>query len=468
MRAMKGKDVGARPASDEKVNMWEPAMRAINRQAWRTPPTNQEFSMKNIWLVLLLLPLTVSADVTPEEIDRLAAAAQPQVVEWRRWLHANPELGNREFKTSAYIVETLEDMGLEPRAGIAHTGVVAVIEGGKPGPLVALRADIDALPVKEQTGLPFASQAKGEYRGQEVDVMHACGHDAHTSMLLGAARVLTAVKDELPGSVMLIFQPAEEGAPPGEEGGAELMLKEGIWDERKPEAVFGIHVGVAHGDALVVATSGPAMAASDRFEISVKGRQTHGAMPWDGVDPIVVASQIVLGLQTIASRQVNVTEAPSIISVGRIAGGVRNNVIPDEVELEGTIRTFDADMRREIHERIERTARGIAEASGAEIEFELELGYPALINDPVLYGRMLPTLERVTSVARGKPHTTAEDFAYFALETPGLYVFLSNGPEGGDPRYAAPNHSPLFDMYEPNLETGVRILSNLVVDYLQD
>jgi amidohydrolase len=266
---------------------------------------------------------------------------------------------------------------------------------------------------------------------------------------------------------MLIFQPAEEGAPAGEKGGAELMLEEGIWDEVTPEAVFGMHVGIGAGASRVVATPGPAMAASDRFEIRVRGVQTHGAMPWNGVDPIVTAAQIIMGLQTIASRQVDVTKAPSIISVGRIEGGVRNNVIPDQVEFEGTIRTFDPEMREAIHERIENTARSIAAASGAEIEFELELGYPALVNDPDLYERMLPTLQRVTDVGRGKPHTTAEDFAYFAIETPGLYVNLANGPEGGDPRFAAPNHSPYFDMYEPNLEIGVRVFANLVVDYLQ-
>lgn len=423
---------------------------------------------KTIISFLLFVPILVHAQITPQQLDELAAGAQDQVVEWRRWFHENPELGNREVQTSAYIVAALEEMGLEPKSGIAHTGVVAVIEGGKPGPLVALRADIDALPVKEQTGLPFASQAKGQYRGKEVDVMHACGHDAHMSMLLGAAKVLTSIRNELPGSVMLIFQPAEEGAPAGEEGGAGLMLKEGIWAERKPEAVFGIHVGVNQSGSKVVATSGPAMAASDSFQIRVKGVQTHGAMPWNGVDPIVVASQVVLGLQTIASRQVDVTLAPSIISIGRIEGGVRNNVIPDQVEMEGTIRTFDPAMREKIHERIEQTATGIAAAAGAEIEFELVRGYPALINDPELYDRMLPTLKRVTTVAKGHPHTTAEDFAYLAMETPGLYVFLGNGPEGGDPAYSAPNHSPFFNMYEPNLEDGVRIFANLVVDYLQD
>jgi amidohydrolase len=423
-----------------------------------------------IWilLTLALLPLSVAADLTPERLDRLAAEAQPQVVEWRRWFHQNPELGNREFKTSERIATILDEMGIEAKTGIAHTGIVAVIEGGKPGPMVALRADIDALPVKEQTGLPFASTATGEYRGEEVDVMHACGHDAHISMLLGAAKVINEVKDDLAGSVMLIFQPAEEGAPVGEEGGAELMLKEGIWEERKPDAVFGIHVGIGVKGTILAVSPGPAMAASDRFVVTVNGRQTHGAIPWDGIDPIVTASQIVLGLQTIASRQVDVTLAPSIISIGRIEGGVRNNVIPESVELEGTIRTFDPDMREDIHRRIEQTARGIAAASGADIEFELDLGNPSVYNDPALFERMLPTLNGVVGeVTRVNPHTTAEDFAYFAEETPGLYMFLSNGALDADPSTVAPNHSPFFDMYEPNLEIGVRIFSHLVADYLQ-
>ena len=423
---------------------------------------------KLILTILFLAPALAGAQVAPERLDELAATAQPQVVEWRRWFHQNPELGNREFNTAARIAEILRGMGLDPQTGIAHTGVVAVIEGGQPGPMVALRADIDALPVREQTGLPFASTAKGEYRGEEVDVMHACGHDAHIAMLLGAARVLTDVRDDLAGSVMLIFQPAEEGAPLGEEGGAELMLKEGIWADRTPEAVFGIHVGISNDGAALSTSPGPAMAASDRFELTIRGSQTHGAMPWKGVDPIVVAAQVVLGLQTIASRQVDVTLAPSIISIGRIEGGVRNNVIPDEVELEGTIRTFDPAMREEIHRRIEQTASGIAAAAGAEIDFELELGYPSVYNDPGLYEKMLPTLQRVVgTVAPAKPHTTAEDFSYFALETPGLYMRLANGAPDADPATLAPNHSPFFDMYEPNLETGVRVFSHLVADYLR-
>ncbi len=426
---------------------------------------------KLIYCLIFLLPLSAQAQIPPERLDRLASEAQTQVVEWRRWFHQNPELSNREFNTSAKVAEVLREMGLEPKTGIAHTGIVAVIEGGKPGPMVAIRTDMDGLPVTEQTGLPFASTVKGEYNGQEVGVMHACGHDNHMAMLLGAAWVLNSVRDDLQGSVMLIFQPAEEGPPAGEEGGASLMIKEGIWAERKPEAVFGIHVGFNLPGGEISLRPGPLMAAADRFTLTVKGQQTHGARPWNGVDPIVVAAQIVLGLQTIASRQVDVTLAPSIVSVGRISGGIRNNVIPDEVEMEGTIRTFDEQMRREIHTRIERTARGIAEGAGAELELELDLGTPSVINDAGLVSRMMPTLERVSGdrpVNDINPQTVAEDFSIYANETPGLFLFLGNGPPGVDPTTLPSNHSPFFDMHEPNLELGVRVFSNLVVDYLQD
>jgi amidohydrolase len=290
------------------------------------------------------------------------------------------------------------------------------------------------------------------------------------AMLLGTATILNALKAELPGSVMLIFQPAEEGAPAGEQGGAELMLKEGIWAERKPEAVFGLHVGINQPGGKIAVRPGPMLAAVDSFTLTVKGKQTHGARPWNGVDPIVVAAQIILGLQTIESRQVDVTQAPSIISVGRINGGIRNNVIPDSVELEGTIRSFDQAMREQIHTRIERTAKGIAESAGAEIELDLEFGYPATVNDPGLTARMLPTLQRVAGeggLVEVQPQTVAEDFSYFANETPGLYLFIGSGAPGVDPDSLPSNHSPLFDMYEPGMELGVRAFSHLVVDYLQ-
>lgn len=423
-----------------------------------------------ILLLAISLPLSSHAQISWEEIDGLAQGVQAQVIEWRRWFHENPELSNREFNTSARVADILTGMGLEPSTGIAHTGVVAIIEGGKPGPLVAIRADMDGLPVTEETALPFASVARGEYNGQDVGVMHACGHDSHMAMVLGAARVLMAVKEELPGSVMLIFQPAEESAPAGEEGGAELMLKEGLFTQHKPEAVFGLHVGINQPGGKIATRSGPMLAAVDSFKLKVLGKQTHGARPWNGVDPIVVASQIVLGLQTIASRQVDVTQAPSIVTVGRITGGVRNNVIPDSVEMEGTIRTFDAMMREQIHMRIERTARLIAESAGANIELELNYGYPATINNPALTERMTPTLQRVAGeggLVSVQPQTVAEDFSYFANETPGLYVFLGNGEPGVDPATLPSNHSPFFTMYEPGMEIGVRAFSHLVVDYLQ-
>ena len=421
-------------------------------------------------LLVCLVGLPVAhAGITPEEIDQAAAAVQPQVVEWRRWFHQNPELSNREFNTSARIAEILRGMGLEPRTGIAHTGVIAIIEGGLPGPLVAIRTDIDGLPVVEQTGLPFASTVRGEYNGQDVGVMHACGHDAHMSMVLGAAKVLNDMKAELPGSVMLIFQPAEEGPPAGEDGGASMMLDEGIFAERMPAAVFGMHVGISIPGGQFAVKPGPMMAAADRYQITVKGKQTHGARPWDGVDPIVVSAQIVLGLQTIASRQVDVTLAPSIISVGRISGGIRNNVIPDKVELEGTIRTFDPEMRDYIHKAVERTARLIAESAGAEIEFELEQGPPPLSNNAELTSLVLPALERASGHPAHaiQPQTVAEDFAEYGYVAPAVFVFLGNWPEEMDPTTQPANHSPFFDMHEPYMENGVKAFSHMVVDFLK-
>lgn len=410
------------------------------------------------------------AEIGWERVDRLAAEIQRQVVEWRRWFHQHPELSNREFETAARLESILREMGLEPRTGIAHTGLVAVIEGGRPGPLVAIRADIDGLPVTEQTGLPFASTATTDYAGRTTGVMHACGHDGHMAMVLGAAAVLNAVRDELPGSVMLIFQPAEEGPPPGEEGGAQLMLAEGILEDRKPVAIFGAHLGVSVPGGRIALRAGPAMAAVDRFTLVVEGKQSHGSQPWNGIDPIVVSAQIVLGLQTIASRQLDVTNQPAVISVGMIHGGIRFNIIPDEVELEGTIRTFDEQMRRAIHERIRRTATSIAASAGATAEVSFELGAPSLVNDPDLAAAMRPTLERVMG-ERGVYDppllTPGEDFALFANEVPGLYFFLGAVPPDADPTTAPSNHSPMFTIHEPVLETGVRAFAHLVVDYLE-
>jgi len=420
-------------------------------------------------LVVTMGALPVAyAGITPDAIDQAAAAVQPQVVEWRRWFHQNPELSNREFNTSKHIAEILRGMGLEPKTGIAHTGITALIEGGKPGPLVAIRTDIDGLPVTEQTGLPFASTARAEYNGQEVGVMHACGHDAHMAMLLGAAKLLNDMKADLPGSVMLIFQPAEEGPPAGEDGGASMMLAEGIFKDRVPAAVFGMHVGISTPGGQFSVRPGPMMAASDFFKITVKGKGTHGARPWDGVDPVVVSSQIVIGLQTIASRQVDVTLAPSIISVGRISGGVRYNVIPDEVMLEGTIRSFDPDMRTYIHTAMERTARLIAESAGAEIDFEIDQGPPPLKNDAGLTEFVMPALERASGhpVLSVQPQTVAEDFSEYGNVAPAVFVFLGNWPEELDPKTQPTNHSPFFHMHEPYMERGVKAYGHMVVDFL--
>jgi amidohydrolase len=426
--------------------------------------------MKNLLFIAIACLLTTSAHAgsTAEEIDQSAAAVQPQVVEWRRWFHQNPELSNREFNTSVKIAEILREMGLEPKTGIAHTGVIAVIEGGLPGPLVAIRTDIDGLPVEEQTGLPYASTARSEYNGQDVGVMHACGHDAHMAMVLGAAKILNDMKADLAGSVMLIFQPAEEGPPVGEDGGASMMLDEGIFEDRMPAAVFGMHVGISTPGGQFSVKPGPMMAASDGFKITVKGKQTHGARPWDGVDPVVVSSQIVLGLQTIASRQVDVTLAPSIISVGRITGGVRYNVIPDEVAMEGTIRSFDPDMRDYIHMAMERTARLIAESAGAEVEVEIYQGPPAVNNNAELTSLVIPALERASGkpVLSIQPQTVAEDFSEYGAVTPAVFVFLGNWPEEMDPATQPTNHSPYFHMHEPYMERGVKAYGHMVVDFL--
>ncbi len=427
--------------------------------------------MRKIILVfitcMVALP-SVHAGITADEIDQAASAVQPQVVEWRRWFHQNPELSNREFNTAARIAEILRGMGLEPQTGIAHTGVIAFIEGGLPGPLVAIRTDIDGLPVEEQTGLPFASTARSEYNGQDVGVMHACGHDAHMAMVLGAAKILNDMKADLAGSVMLIFQPAEEVPPIGEDGGASMMLDEGIFEERMPAAVFGMHVGISTPGGQFSVKPGPMMAASDGFKLVVKGKQTHGARPWDGVDPVVVSSQIVMALQTIVSRQVDVTLAPSIISVGRISGGIRYNVIPDSVEMEGTIRTFDTDMRQYIHGAIEKTARLIAESAGAEIELEIYMGAPAVNNNAELTSLIMPALERASGkpVLSIQPQTVAEDFSEYGRVTPAVFVFLGNWPEEMDPATQPTNHSPYFNMYEPYMERGVKAYGHMVVDFL--
>ncbi|MFB3855577.1 MAG: amidohydrolase [Vicinamibacterales bacterium] len=403
-----------------------------------------------------------------DQIDRRSAEIMPKVISWRRDFHQHPELGNREVRTSKIVADHLRGLGLEVRTGVAHTGVVAVLKGAKPGPVVALRADMDALPVVEETDLPFKSTVKAEYNGREVGVMHACGHDAHTSMLMGAAEVLAGMRAELPGTVVFLFQPSEEGAPAGEDGGAEMMISEGALDNPKVDAIFGLHVFPLAAGAIHLRPRG-IMAASDTLRIRVRGRQTHGAMPWAGVDPIVVASQVVIGLQTIISRQANLTTAPAAITIGMFQAGNRSNIIPDEALLEGTIRTFDAAMQKDIHERIRRTAASIAEAAGASAEVSISIGNPVTFNDPELTARMVASLERVSAPGfdpDAPATTTAEDFSFYQQRVPGVYFFLGVAPIGVDPSKAEPNHSPRFMVNEDALVTGVRALASVAADYL--
>jgi len=408
-----------------------------------------------------------------EAVDAAAADVHARVVHWRRDIHAHPELSNREERTAALVAAHLEALGLDAvRTGIAHTGVVGVLRGGGPGaadgPVVALRADMDALPVTEKTGLPFASEKRATYRGREVGVMHACGHDAHTAMLMGVAEILVGLRAQLPGTLLFVFQPAEEGAPPGEEGGAELMLAEGAFDDPAPDAVFGLHVTARQPFGVIGVRAGGTMASSDRLTLRVRGSQTHAAYPWDGVDPIAVASRIVLALQALPARQVD-TRIPSIVSFGAIHGGVRNNIIPDEVELLGTIRALSPEVQEALHARVRHMAGKIAESAGATVEVEIERGYPITWNDPALTRRVRPVLRRVAGddrLVEPLPWTGAEDFSYFQQRAPGVYFFLGIVPPDVPLEDAAPNHSPYFTVDEDALRVGVRALAHVAVDTL--
>ncbi|WP_297894823.1 amidohydrolase [Shewanella sp.] len=400
---------------------------------------------------------------------KLAAGVEQKVIDWRRDLHQHPELSNREFRTSKIIEKHLKSLGLEVQTGIAHTGVVGILKGGKSGPLIAIRADMDALPVTEVVDLPFASKATDTYRDQKVGVMHACGHDTHVAMLMGVAESLAKVKDSLAGDVMFIFQPAEEGAPEGEEGGAKLMLKEGLFAKRKPDQVFGMHVTSSMQSGMIGLRSGPAMASEDSFTIKVKGRQTHGSRPWNGVDPIVAAAQIITNVQTIVSRQVDITKAPAVVSFGAVNGGIRSNIIPDEVELIGTIRTFDQPMRADIKVRLAEIAELSAKTLGATATTEIHPGYPVVVNNPELVASMRPVLAGVVGdkmLIEPGLITGAEDFAYYALETPGMFFFLGVTPKGTDPEAAASNHSPAFYVDESALKVGVEAMTKVALTAL--
>ncbi len=417
--------------------------------------------------IAALTASAVAGEELGDAVDRAARAVEPRVIEWRREVHAHPELGNREVRTAALVAKQLRKLGLEVRTKVAHTGVVAVLRGTAKRPVVALRADMDALPVTEETGLPFASRVRTTYQGREVGVMHACGHDAHTAILLGVAEVLAGMRERLPGQVLFVFQPAEEGAPPGERGGASLMLEEGAFDDPKPDFVFGLHVDPQRNFGEIGVVSGAATASSDRLAIAVLGRSTHAAYPWDGIDPIAVASQIVLALEALPARQVD-ARVPSVVSFGAISGGVRGNIIPERVELLGTIRALSPGVRAELHERVRRTATAIAQSAGATAEVTIDEGNPSVWNDPDLTRRVRPTLERAAAgkLVEPLPWTAAEDFALYQERVPGVFFFLGTNPPGVAPADVAPTHTPRFFVDENALVIGVRALSQLAVDTL--
>lgn len=401
------------------------------------------------------------------DIDRRIAAVMPKVVAWRRDIHEHPELSGEEVRTAKLVAEHLKTLGIEVKTGVGGHGVVGVLVGGKPGQVVALRADMDALPVEELVDLPFKSKVRGTYRGQSVGVMHACGHDNHVAMLMGAAEVLAGMKAQIPGTVKFIFQPAEEGLPGGG-GGAALMIKDGVLDSPKVDAVFGLHVGPGPLGQISY-RPGPVMAASNGFTIVVRGKQSHGATPWNGVDPIVIGAQIVTAAQTIVSRQVDVSVVPSILTIGAFQAGVRNNIIPDSVVMLGTIRTFDRGIRDDIFKRLQRTAEGIAAASGATARLVVDSGYTVTRNDSALTMRMAPTLARAASggtVTAGL-WTASEDFSFFQERVPGLYFNLGVTPKSQDWRTVPVNHSPSFFADEGALPVGVKAMASLAVDYLE-
>ena len=422
--------------------------------------------------LLVLVPIaTAHPAITDARLDQSARELETRLIEWRRDIHRNPELSNREFRTAKKAEAHLRKLGLEVKTGIAHTGVVALLRGGQPGPTIALRADMDGLPVTEQTDVPFKSTATGEYRGEKVGVMHACGHDTHVAILMAAAEILSRLRGDLAGNVLFIFQPAEEGPPEGEDGGAVMMLKEGLFETYRPAAAFGLHIMYSLHAGDVGYRSGPMLAGADRFRIMVTGRQTHGARPWQGVDPIVTAAEIVSALQTVVSRQIDLTQNPAVVTVGSIRGGIRHNIIPDSVEMLGTIRTFDAQQRSLVMERIQRVVQNIAEANGASATFTPgEDVYPVTFNDVGLTERALPSLQRALGAEHVRQiplETGAEDFAYFAQRVPGFFFFVGSTPREQSLATAPANHSPLFYVDERALQVGLRAMLYVAVDYLQ-
>ena len=422
---------------------------------------------KSLFLFIILISGFIAAEDLKQKLQADLDPLMKKVIEWRHDIHEYPELGNREFRTSKKVAEHLASLGIEVETGIAYTGVVGLIQGGKPGPTIALRADMDALPVTEKTGLSYASVQRTQYLGQDVGVMHACGHDAHVAILMGAAEFLAKNKEHLEGDVMLIFQPAEEGAPEGEGGGAEMMLAEGIFDRYKPDVIFGLHVtNSRHGHLGVL--PGPAMAAASSYRITIKGTQAHGSRPWDSIDPIMATAQLIESLNTVVSRRINIINNPAVISVGMVQAGTRNNIIPDISQITGTIRTFDPVLRAEIYDEIRQIARGVAEGTGTEVDVEFDVGgfYPVTFNNVELTNQYAKTL---SEAADGKflildaPTTGAEDFSFFSQEIPGMYFWLGVNEPGVD--VAPGNHTPYFKIDDRALDEGVKAMIYLALDY---
>ena len=427
--------------------------------------------MKNYCITCILFFITFLSysQTFDQKIEDLINENLDETIELRHWFHQNAELSNREFKTAARIAEELKKIGYEPMTGIAKTGVVAILNPGKPGPVVGLRADIDALPVKERADIPWASKMKGVYNGEEVPVMHACGHDMHTAILLAAAKILYEIKDEIPGQVKFIFQPAEEGAPPGEEGGAELMVKEGVLKNPDVDAIFGLHVWSGLYAGQVYLRPEGIMAAVNEFRIDLKGVQTHGSTPWTGKDPIVTAAQIVNSLQTIVSRSLPLTEAGAVVTIGSIHGGVRSNIIPEDLYMLGTIRTLDNGMKATVLKRLEEIVHNVAKSNNIESKITYLVSYPITFNDPYLYEEILPTLERVNgkkNVHLMKAITGAEDFSYFQEKVPGTYFFIGGQKPDVDLSTVAPHHTPDFYVDDSAISTGIRSMIGLTLDYI--
>ena len=418
-------------------------------------------------LFFVLIFSTYGFSDLKQDLDSQLEPLMEKVISWRHDIHQNPELSNREYRTAKKIAVHLKSLGIKVETKIAYTGVVGLIEGGLPGPTIALRADMDALPVIEKTGLPFASKDKTKYLGQTVGIMHACGHDAHVAILMGVAEFLSQNKDQIKGNIVLIFQPAEEGPPEGENGGAKMMLEEGLFEKYDPEVIFGLHVGNGpHGYVSVV--SGPAMAAASTYRIKVKGVQAHGSRPWDSIDPVMASVELIQGLNTIVSRRINIINNPAVVSVGIIRSGTRGNIIPEDAEIQGTIRTFDPELRAEIYDEIRQIASGVALGTGAQIDVEFDVGgfYPVTYNNPDLVTKLTPALKEATGnkfYLSNTPSTGAEDFSFFSDRIPGMYFWLGVNAPGVE---SAPgNHSPYFVVDDGALDEGLKSLVYLVVDY---